>query len=279
VIEKLNIALLFNGEGHLNEEGVAFYAEKMLAQEMHQLPPQILQHVTDCQPCKIQCLEVFNILQQLEKERIKDYDGGERGSLGGSGPVKIPPEEKEPNMGSKALIFKIAAGILLIMGVGWVLMKGMRSMKDENSRLADNNTITDSKHTTGAMKSGSAIERWIETWEHLFPASQGIYHSNPSLESMLSIVFRSQDFIVVKPDSITEYKAGEDIIFDWSDKKGKEIELKIISRDGSLIHKRRLSHHSSYVVKKALPPGLYYWFIERSNVTVAGGRFGIIPDQ
>lgn len=271
--------MLFTEEGHLNEEGLAFYAEHLLRRELDIISGEITDHVMECSDCKFHCFELTEMLkleQQTDLKMMVEKDAEPPGI-----------SEKHDKRGERRQWprifnlqgFKIAAAIIILAGVGWIIMNWMRDMKDENVKTAAVPPVIDSTENAPSAPVKTGIQAWVDKWARSNPASAMSYQTNAKLEAMMRMLFRSSDFQVVQPDSICETKYGEPLNFKWVDKKGKELTLRIMDQKGNLVHQRKLVHHLRYEVKKVLEPGLYYWFIEQSNYTVAGGRFGVVKDQ
>ncbi len=62
--EEVNINY-FNEEGHLSEIGISIYAEYLLDNKKSKIPDQIVDHVEDCNKCKLRVKEAYFILTEF----------------------------------------------------------------------------------------------------------------------------------------------------------------------------------------------------------------------
>ena len=58
---------LFNEKGHLNEEGVSLYSDASIKNKLDKLPPKLLEHVEDCLMCKKEIIELYDIVNEIDK--------------------------------------------------------------------------------------------------------------------------------------------------------------------------------------------------------------------
>ncbi|MHC1706302.1 MAG: hypothetical protein AB9842_02140 [Bacteroidales bacterium] len=272
------ISELFDAQNHLNDEGVALYAESLLKDDMKGIPGLILEHVMECSDCKIRCLEVYEIIR-IQHEMTKGISRNDEVKPPGEPPLDIESDRSAKKIRFyNSRLFNVAAGIIILIGAGLLIVNWIKSIKGDKVMIAEQKVANDTAHHEALMGKSEGIKRWTEKWIGLNPAYEKAFQTNDKLESMLKLVFRSDDFVVQMPDSIAEFRQGMPVKFNWTDKKSKELILKIIDNTGNSIHKRKLKHHLAYEVNKSMEPGLYYWFIEQSNFTVAAGRFGVLKD-
>lgn len=70
--------ILLDNKGHLNEEGIAVFAEGLIDSEAYKrIPAHLLDHIDSCMECKQKVLEIYEILKDdneiMEKIRLKTF--------------------------------------------------------------------------------------------------------------------------------------------------------------------------------------------------------------
>lgn len=265
---------LVDAAGHLNDEGVAWYAEHLFHDNLIGLPAELLSHVSDCETCKASCLAVAEIISLTEKSEKGEEDTEQEGHdlVGEAWPAY---RKKKP----VHLFLKVAAVIIFLAGVGGIIYKYNSHMNaTQNVEMAEAPGSNPGDSLGEEIQAG-LFRKSLALWKSMAPGYESSFHPEVKMESMLRMVFRSHSFRVQHPDTMSLLTVGMPINFIWVQTSPERLTLRLINNEGKLMHKRSLDHHNTYSVRKLLPPGLYYWFFENDHQTIAGGRMGVVPDQ
>ncbi|HRY33090.1 MAG TPA: hypothetical protein P5531_09020 [Bacteroidales bacterium] len=257
---------LFDQGGHVNEEGVAYYAEAILAGREDTLPEGLRAHVAHCSHCAAQCLEMVMILKEIDAGEASAGEGLTEGEqILGESCIEMTQSQS----GRIRLVwrrYRIVAGFLLLGSIGLFLLLWLSEMKREEDLVK--------KHDRGVIRQEQRVlETWVSYWAGKNSGFGERFILNPSLEKMLAMAFRSGEFAVLSPDSLAVYHEGDTVFFNWKGAGMATLVLRVIGNTGETLHQRKLSHHHAYYLPVRPQPGLYYWFVELDGMKAAGGRF------
>ncbi len=269
---------LFDAGGHLNEEGVAFYAEHLAAERLEALPKNILLHVQECEQCKMNCLETAEIIRTEQAAESEGRAGG--GTLAEERAV-VYGSDSDSGRSRWGRPLKYAAVVVVIAGLGTVILMNINVMRRERTErvIGMNDTMEKGRPGGGGTVQEKTLAIRVHEWTQKYPQYSQQFQPNADLEKIMHLTFRSEQVFVEQPDSISEYTTPEKVEFRFSKDTRIIFTLRLIDRDGKLIHQRRMKHQESYVIPKQLRPGLYYWFIDQDTRTLACGRIAVLPHQ
>lgn len=115
--------ILFNNNGHLNEEAIALYAEGLIDPKVYEtIPADVLDHADTCFECKQKIMDVFDIIRNDEeaKEQIRVKNAMPiAGSLKAKNVFRISP-----------VWMYAAAAVVLLIGVYFVF-RAFQPVSDE----------------------------------------------------------------------------------------------------------------------------------------------------
>ncbi len=264
---------LFDHQGHLNEEGAAFYAEEILAGREENLPSGLRDHVSLCRHCAAQCLEMVMVLKEID-----DSEAAAGEDLPAAEPFfsESPAEAVRSQSVRMPVIwrrYRIVAGFLLLGSIGLFLLLWLSEMKREEGLVSE-------LHKGEMLKQQQAVENWVASWAGKNEGFGERFTLNPAFEKLLAMAFRSGAFAVISPDSSAVFNAGDTVFFRWTGSGTATLYLRVSRNTGETIHQRKLTHHQAYYLPAKPLPGLYYWFIELDGIKAAGGRFIVSrPDE
>ena len=116
-----NIRNIFQN-GHLNDEGIALWADALKENREKELPDELKGHVDQCLRCKKQILELYKDLKEL--------DGPEETSNTNQGEGKTKP------MMTKT-VYRVAAIIIALLAVGAIILFSTKAKVDSQQLFAE----------------------------------------------------------------------------------------------------------------------------------------------
>ena len=234
----------FTEQQHLNENGIALYVDALQVDHLSKLPKEILQHVEHCEECKLQIVEVSDLIQEHVKEGIRQQP------LVEGRPAKVYTIMQSYRM---AAIFILAAFI----GTLYFLL----TQKDSHgpSKNAELFLSTDS---VNVQKEPSSQKPSNDLLAESFSPS-------PNLDDLVQTEFRSATIEVISPENGAIVHSP--ISFRWSP-YGKPLKIKILTNREITIQ-TSIVQKNTFVTTKTFSPGLYYWKLETEDELLFVGKF------
>jgi hypothetical protein len=240
----------FDSADHLNDEGVGLYVDALKLNRFQDLPEDIRTHVAACKSCKKRILELSDSLRQVP------YPQNE----------KHPFLDREPRVsrGSFSSYYRFAAGIALIIGassfLAYMFIRHTAEMHDRpSSQVTSLDSVTD-RNQHKYQDSAAFASNFTEC---------------ANLEGLMGSSFRSGDIRILTP--MVGQAMSDTLLFWWQTDAPPPFVLRIINNREDTILKFTLKG-MSYLLKRKLTPGLYYWKLESRDELLYVGKI-LVPQE
>lgn len=247
---------------HLSEENIARYAEALAEGRQNSLPPDIRDHIKECDKCADEVMEVYEMLEDASLTRNDDR------------------KKKKGILMRPAYWLSVAAGITVLVGVGgyFVFYKGKPSdtveIADEQKNIGSQNKsqIQDKtydtsqsewiKQQTDTPKSEPEKQPTKVAKETMnTPQIAEAYQQNERLELLASRfdgeAVRGEGFELTSPHT-QDMEVGESVVISWVPGNNQGLIFSLYDNKEQLVFERT-GMRDGITIKKDLEPGLYYW--------------------
>lgn len=228
----------FNNEGHLNELGIASYVSAYKSETLHQLDDSIINHLEDCEICKKEALELFDI------EKI------------------IELEEKAEKSSLYSFRYAIAATILLALIGVFYLFTEFKQTDDKPSQ----NTINTNNNSEEIIQDDKVVGDIVSNNK----GENVEFKTSPFYENLLNQNLRASTISNVFPKNGASVKKGD--FLSWQSQTEKEWIVKIYNYKEFKVAEYH-SNENRVKLSKPLSPGIYYWRLEDENELLYLGKF------
>lgn len=240
----------FNNSGHINEEFIAVCADKLQTETLNELPLEIQDHLEDCLECK-QNVELAIEVQQT------DIDSS-----------RIKPKQMIPKTRRLWPLLQIAA-ILAIIAIGISTIYYIKTNKINNQ----NNNLTVVKPDTNGTKKNIKLST-VDSVKKVQVADKKAYKELAYMEDMISMVDRSENFILLLPKPNQRFDVNQYILFKWRFETPNPLKIIIINNAGVTILVKDINT-SQFQYNQTLKRGLYYYKLVCDDDLVAAGKFTV----
>jgi hypothetical protein len=234
---------------HISDQDICLYVDALKLGRTEQLPHDIVEHVSDCLQCKREIMQLYDALRKEDYQRV-----GGHPSLGA-------PErpEREPTR----LIFRLAAGIVLLIAAGLIAYFAFVKTSPEPS-ASSSSAVLD---TAGVEKKENA--QVPVPAENKFAAN---FTPSPNLEDLVGANLRSTSITVESPKN-GQSVAGN-VVFRWQSPGTMRFRVRVLTNKETEVFRVTTDHH---VVRydQRLDPGLYYWTLQENGELVHVGTFTV----
>jgi hypothetical protein len=235
---------LFDENSHLNEEGVALYVDALNLNTFEQLPEPVLEHVSECDTCKLNIEELFQLLEE-EVEKPEEQRSFFRSR----------PKLESLN---RSIFYRIAAVLLVGIGLYGIIRLGLPG-RDQGKIEGSTQIIPPSSAGIDSSSKGTAKNLLSDN-----------YAVSPELEGMIGVHYRSSDIEVESP-TVGERIHGK-VAFKWAWGEKEKVILKIVNNKGKEVVFAQ-TNENGYEFSGTLDRGLYYWRLETANELLYVGKF------
>ena len=210
--------------------------------------------------CNI-CLEEVQRLSQT-REVINEF------AISNDNVLTINPNNTSKDSQIRFYI-RIAASVLIIIAVSWVVLVYLGAKKGSEERLiAQKEDSLKPKKQTISLDNDTSKK--IQVADHYEDTN---YKEYPSFETLVGQEYRTDGIDVVSPGNSSNFKIGEKIIFRWLKKDIKMLNLAIFDNKGKIVFEQQVA--PTFTFKSQLAPGLYYWQLETESEAIYTGKFAI----
>lgn len=225
----------FGPDGHLNDNGIALYADALMLDRVDDLPANVRSHVEDCVVCQQEIAVLCEMLDEnLYREAREEHP--------------FFKTDTQPQKTDAFPYFKIAA-ILLSVVLAGLTYWFFANRGPEEPVIADEPIIT----------------------EELIIAEN--FTSHPFYENLVGQEYRAGTIRVLSP-SIDDEFSEQPIGFEWDRADDAPLTLQILNNRTETIHETG-DLQKSYQPDIDLDPGLYYWRLESDKELLYVGRFTV----
>ncbi len=258
---------LFNDKGHLNDEGIAGYAEKLIAKEHYSLPESVLSHVEECKLCKSRVMNTIDVLISIKN-----------GSAIAKSHDKLKRESGTRKDNYKELL-KYAAIIAILLGLSFLLIKNIRFSHVLQSELVHKDS-TRMNQFQGSQNKTERIDSIQEDQKINLRVEESVdfladnYKESDLFENLLSVEYRDIQEINIKSPSLNQIFSKKDsVIFIWDTERDESWQIKIFNNTDSRPFLVKEVLTTEFCLDTMLGSGLYYWKLETENSLVHVGKF------
>ena len=177
--------------------------------------------------------------------------------------------KKTPRVRSIGFFSRIAASILVIIGISWFVLAhlGIKNNKHENQMVHTQNLIKNRTETNVLNKDSVKGNLMAKN-------DQNNFTELLRFESQINQEYRSDAIEIISPKKPEMYKSSENINFQWKKSAIEKLILGLYDNKGKLIFQEKIT--SNFHFKQVLPPGLYYWQLETEDDIVYTGKFSVL---
>lgn len=237
---------------HLATEELAIYVEALLKGTTKKLPLSITEHISSCDECAAEAIEVYEI-------------------------NKTKTVAKSKNIKTKLLYYTIpavAASFLVFLAINFNLFNTYKNGTGEGEKISGMNTIdnifikTDSSEkdkntldsdTQNQKKDNSAVKKVIHK-KHKEVLLASAFRPDEQMEKLVDRykgTLRGEKIKIITPNHF-ETKSAEELVLKWKDSKQEELTIEIFNNESQKIEEATISANQ-YKINKDLQKGLYYW--------------------
>lgn len=239
---------LFTSNAHLSDEAIALCVDALRLGQTSQLPEEITAHVAECLTCKVQILELSELLPEDHYTGI------------GTHPFLV--KEPATRWRITARAYRVAAAIVITLGatlLGYYVMV-QKNSRDNSARdhIAASDTTIMEREKPGPP--ASPARGYLA--ENFVPSS--------NLEDYLTAQYRSASVDIVSP--LPGDTVKDRIIFSWAKVGSRRSVIKVLSNKERTVYSASTSTQR-HVVTLHLVPGLYYWKLEEDDELLYVGKF------
>lgn len=273
--------------GHLIDEYLNLYIDAHLLNKVTELPLEILDHVEDCQFCKQNILDGYDILKEAD-----GYDAIWHPYFG-----ETKNNRKELKKTNFSVLYKIAASVVFIVSVGIIGFYLLRSdleipgeiteVTNKEEIVKDNIENTEKLTSDTLIKIGEKESNEKVIKEEIIekPELNNLIAENklegeefkvsPIMLAMLGAQTRNDFFELEYPKDSVILEQNKQIEFAWQSDINEEIKLKIFNYKEELVFESKVLKKNEYLLTEILQPGAYIWKIEGTNDMYHLGLFFI----
>jgi hypothetical protein len=241
---------LFGQGHHLNDEGVALFVDALKLGHVEDLPIEIREHVGGCLDCKMEISDLDAATRDLEYSNVKDN------------PFKNRPSNPHGRSGRFPYFFRIAAVLAVSVAIGSFVLFELNH-KEGPAVLAG---VTDLRRDTNSNRNLTerigTSDRSDRFASNFAPLSR--------LEYAVGSNMRGGPIRLVSPSAGDTVQLP--IMFKWETTEPGEVEFQLVTNTDSLLHQRPVTTNH-VLMERAIPPGLYYWKVEKGGELLAVGKF------
>jgi hypothetical protein len=267
---------LINTDGHLDNEGIAVYAENLSQRRVNDLPDVLRTHVEDCAICKMKILGVYKVLNEGKNYAVDpSNDIIPNKSIETIKPIKPADKNK---ISIVSYLLKIAAVLIILIG-GYLSVSYLKNSKTADQVISLNDTLNNNKTSIQKITADNNLKQPEGIVKIKYgPGKTNLLAANfvesKSFEILINSGLRSSSAIeVVKPPNLSTFMLGDQIEFEWKSPLKEIYLVTIYSNKGKEKVKSQPLQSSVYSIKINLLPGLYYWKLENEVELCYVGKF------
>ena len=234
----------FTKQHHLDENGIALYVDALHLEHLSQLPKEILQHVEHCEECKLQIVEVFDLVQEGMEEKTIQHPF-----------FDIKPSKMHYFIQS----YRIAAIFILAALIGTLYFLFIQKELTVTPEISKSLLLNDSVKAHKNISSQKPINDLLAD----------SFSPSPNLDDVVHTEYRSSTIEVISPENGAIVHSP--ISFHWN-QYDKPVKIKILTnREITIL--TSIVQKNTFVTAKTFPPGLYYWKLESDDELLFVGKF------
>ncbi len=238
----------FLNNEHLSETGIALYVDALKLDRVRDLPVTILQHVEQCDECKMQVMQVAEIMKEEGIDKR----------------MKHPYFDAEKEISSPfSIMYRIAAVLVFAAFAGTMYYVLTDSSQDEGTE------ITKQKQQNSIPADSITPEKKQTLSKPPTDLIAATFEPSPNMEDLVLNEFRSTMMEVVSPKN--GIVVPQPVVLQWKN-SGKKITVRVLNNKEVTIASATM-HGDRFIVKKKIAPGLYYWKLETDSELLFVGKF------
>ena len=247
---------LFGQDHHLTDEGMALFVDALRFGHVEDLPPEIRIHVGECLECKMEIAELDQATQDLDYSNVKDN------------PFEAQPKKRSEMRGRFHFFFRVAAILIAAVGIGSLLLFELSERHESAGLTASREKQLDTNYGRSTSGEIGKLSRQESIAANFTPLAR--------LEYALGSNLRSGTIRLISPRNGDTVQSP--LIFRWETRVTGKVLFQLVTNSDSLLESHYvLGQHVR--IERTLPPGLYYWKLEKAGDLMSVGRFFIYADS
>lgn len=271
---------------HLNDEGIALYADAIKFNKIPQLPNGFKTHVESCPVCQQQIVDFSSIMVDIKQDSVSAHPFFDSNK-------KTTSLSKPNNENVRYLFYKIAAIAVILMIVLFtyrqfsvekpseIVEKNQENIEQQDEiqkeiilpETQDKEELVEKPNDTKNQDLPKPHKPKIDQEERnnreLFAAN---FILNEEFESMLGTTSRSENFEIESPQDDSVFKEQQSIPFKW--RNNIKLILTILDNQEEEVFMKKVEG-KTFDFNSNLKPGVYYWKLETEEDLLHLGKFTI----
>jgi len=255
--------ITFRPDGHLTEEGIAAYAEALLANDVERLPKALLEHVAHCEVCQHEGIQLYGLLTTLSE---KQEDQDEEDNPEQSGSRRNPIWRWALVALTAVLAFYIYRTIPIDAPTPAPTQQPATPSATPNQFMNPQQQPADRPvaDTQKPEKTEKPSDGMAQYAANFIPSEQ--------LESLSGEVFRSAGVTASAPAKEQVFKPQALVRFEWKNDAATPLQIILLDNRGKeLLRQDVVGNEFSW--QSPDRPGLYYWKLESPDDLLYVGKF------
>ena len=284
----------FSPEGHLNDSGIALYADAIKLNKIAQLPDNFKSHVDSCTICQHQLVDFSAIMTDVDQSDIKQHPYFDKNESQAQNLVSDTKTSKSSGSKIRPLLMRIAVAAVFAALTFFAYKQFSGNQKKEivnvypdappnrlkpetkepNPKTNETIVETPKPSENKTPKANTPKQSEIEIPEaknnrELFAAN---FIPNEEYESILGNITRSAEFKVTGPINDVMFREGKKILFKWEN--NIKLNFTIFDNEEEVVFVKSInSDHLDF--QNNLKPGVYYWKLETEKDLLHLGKFTV----
>jgi hypothetical protein len=249
----VNTLRSFRTDGHLSAETVALYVDALKLGRLDRLPVQLRMHVEQCFECKTEVTGLFSLVADSDYSQERPH------------PTFDLPESART--AATPAILRAAASVAVVVGLSalsyWWFSQASDSSVEGAAPLAQHPAIADTQQIHNSREEGVVARQQ--------PLAAAFAESR-EMEDLMKSGVRSEETDIRSPSNGAYVRPG--IRFEWTTVAKPPFDLLIVNNLDRTVRSLQLQENT-YVMKDALPSGLYYWKLIGEGELLHVGKFKV----
>jgi hypothetical protein len=253
--------MIFDNHDIVEQEGVI---EKYILGKLSEKDENAFEeHLLFCRECREKYQTVKKVLDATQSKMADEVFGSNK-------------SQTSKHNSPKYFFFKIAAGIIIFIGLAGVIFVTMKTPKSHKNiaGINDSVNIMSDTNTNKSLLPGKENKEIKPVETSKINGDEQIAQAFivlPYLESEIENQLRAGAINVISPVNSIEFEPGSTILFNWKSETYKQLTLVIRSNTGKIIVETEVQ--PLYKTSEIKHPGLYYWQLNSNDETLHCGKF------
>ena len=182
---EMTTADLFSS-GHLTEEGIGLYVDGLKLGRMSELPAEILEHVAECGKCRMEIVELHQVLEEVS------YAEGSAHPYFDRVPAKSPEQSRIP--------YAVAAILVLAIGVTYIVST-FSTREEQGGQVETSGKTAMTRPDTTHTRKPALVKEQPAKKQPRDKVLASNFEPSPNLEDLVGSAVRSSSIEVMSPSA------------------------------------------------------------------------------